>query len=195
MLLSIREIYKIPQEAKIILYVGNISVNKNQLQMVEAFGLLPKEIQKTTYVLFCGRPDVTINLGQLIENKGYKEHLILCGAINKVNMPDFYRQSDAVVLISHAEGFGLSLIEGMHFGKPCAIPIDLDAFEDIYNPNAVIEIRGRSDECVAKALIKLLSKKWDRDAIIQHSTKFDSSIMAMAYVKVYRQAIEDERTA
>ena len=42
---DIRELYGIPKEAKIILYVGNISENKNQIQMVRAFSLLPTDLR------------------------------------------------------------------------------------------------------------------------------------------------------
>ncbi len=186
----LRKKYNIPEKAKMLLYVGNISRNKNQAQMVRAFELLPDNIKKDTYVLFCGEGnDSSVNLKEMINATGNTGHLIMCGGIDKDLMPSYYQSADGVVLLSYAEGFGLSLIEGMHFGVPCAMPTDLDAFEDIYNPIAVIPIEGREDEIVAISINKLLINYWNKDAIIRYSAKFENSAMAKAYINVYRQLL------
>ena len=75
-------------------------------------------------------------------------------------MPDYYNQADGVVLLSVAEGFGLSLIEGMHFGLPCMMPDDLDAFEDIYTPESVVCISKRKDKDLAVGLEELFRRVW-----------------------------------
>jgi len=188
---SIREKYNIPQEAKVLLYVGNISENKNQLQMVRVFGMLTEELRSNTYVLFCGEDHAKDGI---IENEISKvpdsDHLILCGGVDRTMMPDYYSEADGVVLLSFAEGFGLSLIEGMHFGLPCVMPIDLDAFEDIYDDNSVVSVKRRSDDDVAKAVDVLITQKWDKDTIKVYSKKFESEAMAKKYEHVYQTIIE-----
>jgi glycosyltransferase involved in cell wall biosynthesis len=186
---DIRDVYNIPMDAKIILYVGNISENKNQIQMVEAFSLLPIELQKTMFVLFCGRPDDTIKLDRIIEKQQYSEHLIICGAIDKDKICDYYYQSDATALLSYAEGFGLSLIEGMHFGLPCMMFSDMDAYEDIYNECSTIGIPIRNNISVAKALEVLVTTQWNKAAIVSYSQKFKDSKMASNYLDVYQRII------
>lgn len=187
--IDIRAMYNIPIDAKIILYVGNISENKNQRQMVEAFGLLPKEQQESTYVLFCGRPDKTIRLDWLIENQNYKEHLIICGAIDKDEMSAYYNKSDATALLSYVEGFGLSLIEGMHFGLPCMMFCDMDAFDDIFNECSTIGIHDRNVDSVTEALEVLITKQWDKKVIKSYSNKFEASEMANNYLNVYKELL------
>lgn len=184
--MNIREYYHIPKESKILLYVGNISKNKNQEQMVRVFELIPEEIRNNTYILFIGRNlQKGYSIDALIENSPYKSHLILCGNIDKKGMPDFYCQADCVSLLSFAEGFGLSLIEGMHFGIPCMTFSDLDAFEDIYDKRSVIEIKDRTDFEVAKGLTKLLTKKWNKQDIIDYSKKFSLDQMAKNYIRAF----------
>ena len=186
MSMFIREKYNIPQDAKVLLYVGNISRNKNQVQMVRAFGLLPNEIRNNTWVLFCGEDHAKDGeMEHLIETTPDHKHLVLCGGIDRIAMPDYYREANGVVLLSFAEGFGLSLIEGMHFGLPCVMPKDLDAYEDIFNKVAVVGVAGRSDDKAAIALTELLTKQWNRDEIIAYSEKFNSQEMAKRYKKVY----------
>ena len=186
MLKSIRETYNIPNEAKVLLYVGNISQNKNQTQMVRAYTLLSDEMRKNTFVLFCGEDHVKDGmLQELISNAPNNSHLVLCGSVDKEDMNGYYKEADGVVLLSYTEGFGLSLVEGMHFGLPCAMPTDLDAFEDIYDECAVIGIDKRDDQTVANALFLLMSKVWDRDRIRNYSNKFMSIMMAEKYKEVY----------
>ena len=187
---TIREEYNIPQEAKVLLYVGNISKNKNQVQMVRAFGLLPEDLRQRSYVLFCGEDYANDGeLENLIASSPECDHLVLCGSVNKEMMPGYYREADGVVLLSYAEGFGLSLIEGMHFGLPCVMPRDLDAFEDIYDDCAVIAIDDRSDSVVAISIEKMLLTKWDAEAIKDYSVKFASTSMAQKYLNEYKAII------
>lgn len=188
---DIRSKYSIPTKGKVLLYVGNISKNKNQAQLVESFSLMPKELCDSTYVLFCGRniePGYTLD--EIIAKSPYNAHLIMCGNVDKQDIPSYYQQCDGVVLLSIAEGFGLSLIEGMHFGKPCMTFCDLDAFEDIYDPSAVVGLPDRRNETVAKGLAELLLKEWDVDAIKSYSERFGSKHMSDNYLKVYEQIIQ-----
>lgn len=184
--LNVKTKYSIPQNAKVLLYVGNISYNKNQEQMVKAFGLLPDEIQENTYVFFCGA-DLTKDgvLQSLIKKSKYKNHLILCGAVAKDEMPNYYLAANGVVLLSYAEGFGLSLVEGMHYGLPCAMFRDMDAFEDIFNPCCVVAIDSRDNQNVANGLKKLLESNWDEEQIRVYSQRFDQHSMAEHYIRAY----------
>lgn len=189
-ILDIRKKYGIPAEAKILLYVGNISKNKNQEQMIEAYGQLSKKERQSIYVLFLGRnlsSDYTLN--ELVASKPFSDHLVLCGNVDKQYMGNYYIAADGVVLLSYAEGFGLSLIEGMHFGKPCMTFADLDAFEDIYDDCAVIGLKERTDEAVAKGTIRLLETEWSSKDIMAYSKKFESRQMADNYIRTFKRLI------
>lgn len=186
---TIRKKYQIPSEAKVILYVGNISRNKNQLQMVEAFGMLPTELAEKTWVLFCGADnDSSVNLKDAILTLPYSVHLICCGAVPKEKMPDYYLAADAVTLLSYAEGFGLSLIEGMHFGLPCMMFTDMDAFEDIYDDKAVVALSDRNTQSIAEGMELLLTRQWDKDTIVSSSKRFESASMAQNYYSAYKNS-------
>lgn len=188
--IDVREKYGIPENKKIVLYVGNVGSNKNQKQLIDAFRLLPQEIAENTYALFLGlqlSPSYTIE--KLKEGHPYKNHLIACGAIDKELVPNYYEQGDAVALLSISEGFGLSLIEGMHFGLPCLCFDDIDAYEDIYAPEAVVGVHEHTDESVAKGLERLLTSAWDKDAIRKASERFEADTMADNYIRVFNNIL------
>lgn len=185
--LLVRNKYGIPDDAKVILYVGNISHNKNQEQMVRAFELLPEELKERTWVLFCGKDHTGDGvLKELISQSNYRSHLILCGGVEKIMMPAYYMAANGTALLSIAEGFGLSLIEGMHFGLPCMMFKDMDAFEDIYDDNAMLVPQNREDSAVAHTIESLLTMEWDKNAIREYSKKFESKAMAEKYIDVYK---------
>lgn len=188
---DIRVKHSIPTNAHILLYVGNISSNKNQAQMIRAYNLLPEEVQAITYVLFLGRNNEPgYSLDEIIDSASNSQHLILCGNVDKNEIANYYQQADGVALLSITEGFGLSLIEGMHFGVPCMTFTDLDAFYDIYSATSVIAIPDRNDQIVADCMQQLLSKDWDKDAIREYSKRFESSAMADNYINAYKNIVQ-----
>jgi glycosyltransferase involved in cell wall biosynthesis len=105
-------------------------------------------------------------------------------------MSDYYKEADGVVLLSFSEGFGLSLVEGMHFGVPCAMFSDMDAFEDIYDEHAVVELNTRDTQTVSTQITFLLTKDWDRNAIREYANKFSSETMANHYLIVYKNILQ-----
>ncbi len=188
--LDVKKSYNIPAEGKIILYVGNICERKNQRQIINAFDYLPNIVANNTYVLFLGSNKVIdYNINTFINNSKYKSHFIYCGVVEKDMLASYYRQADAVALLSVSEAFGLSLAEGMHFGLPSLAFYDIDAIKDIYHPDTMICVKDHSDKCVAEGMVELLSKKWNKETIKSISKKFDSEVMANEYMKTYNTHI------
>lgn len=186
-MIDIKKIYSIPTKSKILLYVGNIGIRKNQKQLIESFDLMTPSVCKNTYVLFLGGNQGTDDVQGAIDKSQYKDHFILCGIVDKELVGQYYQQGDAVALISRSEGFGLSLIEGMHYGLPCLTFTDVDAFEDIYADGVVIGIEGHDNKEVAACLEKLLTNEWNRALIKDYSKKFEPDAMAREYVKLYNK--------
>lgn len=184
---DVRSEYNIPFDAHIVLCVGNISERKNQKQLILSFNLLPEELKNRTYILFLGNKlDTNDGIDQLIRNSEFSNHLILCGAVEKELVSCYYEQGDSVALISKSEGFGLSLIEGMHFGLPCMTFTDVDAYEDIFDACAVVGVANKDNESVATGLRTLIDTRWDKDAIKQYSKKFELDTMRNKYCNWYR---------
>ncbi len=187
--LDVRGKYGIPEDAKLLLYVGNVSLNKNQSQMIRAFARLSEEMKRRTYVLFCGRAEESLDLAAEIAKVEGSSHLLLCSAVPKDQMPYYYQAADGVVLLSFAEGFGLSLVEGMHYGLPCVMFMDMDAYEDINDPCAVIAVETRDDAAVTSGIMQLLTASWDKNTIKKSAARFDNSHLAQNYVSAYHSVI------
>lgn len=186
--LDIRANHGIPSERKVLVCIGNVCSRKNQGQLISAFKKLTGVLARDTYILFLGdntQPDYTIE--SLSANNPWRDHFLAVGVVSKKQIASYYKQCDAVALMSLSEGFGLSLIEGMHFGKPCICFEDIDAFEDIYNARAMIGVKAHTDDAVAAGLTVLLTKEWDSEFIRAYSSKFEKDNMAKQYVEVYEK--------
>lgn len=183
---DIRQKYKINSNAFIVLYIGNVGIRKNQGQFIRAFEMLPSHLVAKTYVLFLGSENEEgYSIKELTKESQYKDHFIACGFVEKELVPLYYEQGNAVALMSLSEGFGLSLIEGLHFGLPCMSFTDVDAFEDIFDYSVMVGVEEHNDEAVARGLEHLITNNWNKDKIKEYSKKFEAENMANKYIEVY----------
>ncbi len=184
---DIRSKYNIEKSKKIILCIGNISVNKNQIQVLEVFHSLSKEWKEKIVILFLGNPDSSIQLEKHINDLGYKEQLICCGFVEEKDMPSYYIEADYNIVASLNEGFGLSIIESFSYGNPTVTFEDLDAIPDIYDEKVMILAENRSNGAFSNAIEKMLKVDWDREYIMNYAKQFSLSKMSEKYRNFYEQ--------
>lgn len=187
---DIRQKYEIDKNKRIMLCVGNLSRNKNQLQIVRAYNLLSGEIKKHLCILFLGTDTTSGDIKRKIYELGLNDNLILCGNISRDEIGSYYAQANYTVLASISEGFGLSIIEGFVYGLPNLTFSDLDSVEDLFDEKAMLILSERSDESLASGITQMLSADWDREYIKKYAKNFSLERMAEEYMKIYRDIVE-----
>lgn len=188
--INIRSKYNIEKSKIIILCIGNISIRKNQMQVVEAFHSLSVEWKEKIVVLFLGNPSSSVQLEERINDLGYKCQLICCGFVEEKDIPSYYNEADYNIVASLDEGFGLSIIESFMYGNPTVTFENLDAVPDLYDEKAMILVGNRSNQAFSTAIEKMLEIEWDREYIINYAKQFSLSKMSDEYHKCYRSIIE-----
>lgn len=188
---DIRSKHGIPDGCKICLTVGSVCENKNQLQIVRAFSVLPSSLRENTRILIIGRIKESYQIIKEISRLGLDDFVIYCGFIKHEELGNYYAVAELNILASKEEGFGLSIIEGFVQGVPCIAFSDLDAVADVYDENAMELCDDRADESLAKTIVAALKKQWDKEAIKQHGKKFSMQAMAEKYMDVYTQTINE----
>ena len=113
--LNTREVYKIPYDP-FILTLSTLEPRKNLLNTIKAFELLLEE-----------NPDLSCNL-VIAGNKGWdskellklrhRERIYFTNFINENDLPDLYREAEALCYVSYYEGFGLPPLEAMSCQTP-----------------------------------------------------------------------------
>ncbi|WP_455510744.1 glycosyltransferase family 4 protein [Butyricimonas paravirosa] len=187
---DIRKEYGIPPGDFVFAFVGNVSVNKNQIQVARAWCLLPDDLRSKCKVLFVGRYKDDDELVQYIRDNHLENNLILCGMQPKDRVPAFYQACDATILTSITEGFGLSIIEGFVYGKPNITFADLPATEDLFDEKAMIVVRDRVDTSLANAMAHVITTPFDDTYIANYAQRFSFDHMKEKYRKLYNTIIQ-----
>ena len=145
------------EKKKQILYISRIEhPGKNHLNLLKAFELLPENLRREYTLVMPGASwNGAETVFEYAENSPCKEQFKFTGFLNFSELPALYAQSTMYIFPSHFEGFGLSLLEAMHAGVPCACSNNSSLGElgegaaELFDPASV--------ESIAAAMQKILS--------------------------------------
>lgn len=84
--IDIRDLYGIGSDDFVFLFVGNISLRKNQRQVVEAFELLSPSDKEKTKIIFCGGQLDGGVVVSLIKEKHLEKSLVYAGEIGRAHV-------------------------------------------------------------------------------------------------------------
>ena len=147
------------EKLKQILYISRIEhPGKNHLNLLKAFEMLPENLRREyTLVMPGAKWNGAETVFEYAEKSPCKEQFKFTGFVDFAKLPELYAQSAMYIFPSHFEGFGLSLLEAMHAGLPCACSNNSSLGElgqgaaELFDPASVQEI--------AVAMQKILSDK------------------------------------
>lgn len=174
---------------EIILSIGSMTNNKNQIQLLRAYRLLPKEIQNKMMIFIAGQDLSGGKVADYVAKYNLQDNVVVCGFLSRQELAGLYKVGYYNVLLSFTEGFGLSMIEAAKYGIPTLTFGDLDAAKDIYSPDSMLLVDERTDEAVADGISKMMKKEWNKDAIIKSVDRFNDDIYNQ-YLEVYRHIIK-----
>ena len=136
--------HKIPVQPKILslrkagsplfLMVGTIEPRKNHRQVFNAFRRLWALGAEVRLVIVSARSWKSDDLlQQIIEHPEYERRLFLIRDASDTDIDWLYRNSDALIMASEIEGFGLPIVEARQRGLP-VICSDIPVFREITIP-------------------------------------------------------------
>lgn len=190
MTIDIRREYGILANDFVFAFVGNVSINKNQVQVARAWLLLPEELRSKCKVLFVGRYREDDELVKFIRKNHLENSLILCGIQPKEKVSNYFHACDSTILTSITEGFGLSIIEGFVYGKPNVTFADLPATPDLYDEGVMVVAENRTDQALTQAMVEVMHKSFDTNYISEYVHKFSFEKMAKCYHELYKNIVQ-----
>ena len=168
-------------DKKIVLYVGNLSVQKNQKALLDVIKCNVDIYRGSVKFVFVGDfcDDFTVereffsDKADLVE---FTEHL------PRDQVFGLYAQADLVVLLSKVEGFGMSVIEGMAFGVPCLLNDKIEIASLLEDRPFIYRVEDVNCPRETKAKLDLALKNRFEASIIQsYSEKFTDEIVLNKY--------------
>ena len=160
------------------------------MNLLKAFELLPEKL-RNSYTLVM--PGAAWNGAETVfnyaENSLCKNQFRFTGFVNFAKIPELYAESSMYIFPSHFEGFGLSLLEAMHAGIPCACSNNSSLGElgknaaELFDPSSVEEI--------AASMEKILSDEQYQQELSakgkEKSAKFSWQRTADGLMEIYRK--------
>ena len=104
-----------------IVCVGRLAPVKGQHLLIAAMASLIAE-GRDIRLRFAGDGPDRLALRQDVESRGLSDRVLFEGNVNQDKLLDLYRESDALVLSSFAEGLPVVLMEAMSMEIPCVAP-------------------------------------------------------------------------
>jgi len=138
-----------------IVFVGRLGKQKDPLLLLEAFNILPNELQDRSQISIIGDGPKRKELERFIKENKLKEKVKLLGAVSREKVFEILKKSDIFVLISNWEGFPYTIIEAMSCGLP-VIASDVGGIREAVNDDCGILVERGNKEEIEKALEKLL---------------------------------------
>jgi len=152
-----RKRYSIPQNAKVILFLGRIHKIKGLDLLIKAFYKLTKEMNNIKLVIVGPDGGYLSNLNRLIRTLRLKEKVLLTGGIYQKEKLSAYVGADVFVLSSYSEVFPITVLEACAVGTPVVITDKCNASEvEDYQAGFVVKCDEKE---IKEALYKILSNK------------------------------------
>lgn len=160
---DVRRTLGIGPDSPVVLNVGRQDVQKNQAQLVQAFGKVLDALPDAT-LLIAGRPgNASADVARAVSSLSRPERVRLLG--HRDDVSDLYRAADLFAFPSLYEGLGGSLLEAMAAG--CAIVgTDAPAIVEVLGNGMYGEVVRRGDTLgLAETARRLLTDEAQRRAL------------------------------
>lgn len=159
----------IPEDAFVMISVGELNDNKNHITTIKAF--IQANIPNSYYII-CGEGELKNELQNVIDENGMHSRILLLGF--RTDIAELLKSSDLFLFPSKREGMPVALMEAMAAGLPCicgSVRGNKDLIKN--NENGYITEKNTADEY--GCIIKMIKK---RPTIIQKiSTEAKQTIL------------------
>lgn len=180
----------VPENAMLLLSVGELNKNKNHETVIKA---LTKLHNPNIYYLIAGKGNLEDYLKDLIKSLNLEGNVILLGY--RTDIAELYKAADICVFPSIREGLGLAAIEGMASGLPLIVADNRGTRDFCQNNINALVCNSFSENEFAEAIKKLASDtelcKKMGELNKSRSEYYDVSIINKEMNKIY--GVEEEK--
>jgi glycosyltransferase involved in cell wall biosynthesis len=166
--------------------VGNITTNKNQKMIVDAFDEFSKSSVNAELIII-GK-DTIGDFAKYVANKK-NPSINYLGEKPRAKVIKLYKLADFTITGSYYEGFGMSIIEGFSFGLPAILCNDLDIYPDVSDSDLTVAINYRSVSHFVDGMSVAVKKSWNKKEIINKAKKFNLKNVSKKYYDTFKVSV------
>ena len=138
----------------VVTYVANFYGYKGHEDLIEAAGLVAREIPDVRFLLVGHDAGAMAEVRNQIARLGLEMHVILAGS--RADAPGIFASSTLAVHPSHQEGFPNAVLEAMAAGKAVVAAASGGTVEAVEDGRTGILVPPRNPEALAEAVLRLL---------------------------------------
>jgi glycosyltransferase involved in cell wall biosynthesis len=171
-----------------ILMVGNLIPLKGHSLLLAALGRLQAtDLPFKLHVFFIGTgPQTTIIRQQARMFRGHIR-VRLVGVVPHHKLVNWFNRADALCLLSEREGCPNVVLEALATGLP-VLATKVGDLEDLITDDNGILIENRVPAEIAQALLTVMQRQWDREAIAEYGKRFDWRHIGVEVEAVFKTA-------
>lgn len=191
----IKEIKEI-KNSTLFLYIGVLEERRNILFLLEVFQKVSKQIENSKLIIIGkGKQNYVAMCKEKLIELGLENDVIYREKLEQKYMPAIYQASDAFLLPTRYEIFGMVLLEAMYYGLPVFTTYNGGSSTLINNENGIIIENTDCNEW-SKKTVKVLSDKKECDAIGEkaHRTvekNYTWDALANKFLSVYEKRLRN----
>ena len=191
----IKEIKEI-KNSTLFLYIGVFEERRNILFLLEVFQKVSKQIENSKLIIIGkGKQNYVAMCKEKLIELGLENDVIYREKLEQKYMPAIYQASDAFLLPTRYEIFGMVLLEAMYYGLPVFTTYNGGSSTLINNENGIIIENTDCNEWSEK-IVKVLSDKKECDAIGEkaHRTvekNYTWDALANKFLSVYEKRLRN----
>lgn len=186
---KIRTELEIPDDATVLLSVGEVNENKNHRVVIEA---LAKLKAKNVHYIICGRGELEESHEALAKQLGLEGRVHLTGYRNDV--ADFYQAADIFVFPSLREGLPVAVMEAMASGLPVVCSKIRGSSDLIHDEIALISAPTASEE-FAEALRSLIDNPSIQRTLIHqnidNAQMYSFELVREEMARIYKEVLAE----
>ena len=178
----------LPDDARLITYIGRVAHEKNIGFLVEMFARVLQQLPKALLVI-AGEGPARAGLQQQVASAGLAAHAHFAGYLDRdTALLDCYAAAEAFVFASRTETQGLVLLEAMAQGTPVVSTAELGT-RSILVPGSGALVVPEEREAFAAAVVRVLSEPLLHQELSQrgrvYARTWSSTAMAQRLAELY----------
>lgn len=180
--------YNFPK--RFIVAMGTVEERKNVANVVKALPKLPSDVK-----LYCfGKwTPYVLNVNAVAERLGVKDRVVMVHDADFAILPAVYSLAECLIYVSHFEGFGIPVLEGITYGIPVITSGGSSMLEA--GGDSALYANPDSPSDIADKIEMILSSPTLKHSMIErgysHARNFRNDKVAERVFAVYKNAIDN----
>jgi glycosyltransferase involved in cell wall biosynthesis len=174
-----RRVLNLSRDARVVLYVGRLVVDKGILDLLAAFSELAPDYPQLRLALIGGGP-LERKLEQFASNPAWAGRVHYCGPQQPAMVAQWMQAADVFCLPSYSEGCPNVVIESISCGCP-VVASDVGGVPELLHADCGVMVTPADQTSLVEGLRSSLDRQWNREHISAAFTRTWDDAAAETY--------------